>query len=59
MKPAEKIQVLVDLESGRKSLLDALNGVTDEIARRSPGPGKWSILECVEHVAVAEDFLFR
>ena len=25
---------------------------------KSPGPGRWSALECAEHVAVSEDFLF-
>jgi hypothetical protein len=28
------------------------------MATRIPSPGKWSILECVEHVAISEDRLF-
>jgi uncharacterized damage-inducible protein DinB len=31
--------------------------VDDSLARRKPVSGGWSILECVEHVAVAERFL--
>ena len=48
---------MADLESGRRVLLDTLNGVTEDVAARTP-PGKWSILECVEHLAVSEDYLF-
>ena len=36
----------------------ALAGVTEEIAARSPAVGKWSVLECVEHLAVYENYLF-
>lgn len=50
--------MLVDLEKGRKALLDALSGVTEEIASSSPAPGRWSVIECVEHLAIAEDYLF-
>lgn len=49
--------MLVDLEKGRKALLDALSGVTEEIASSSPAPGRWSVIECVEHLAIAEDYL--
>jgi len=33
--------------------------ILDALRRgKSPGPGRWSALECAEHVAVSEDFLF-
>lgn len=54
----EKKEMLASLESGRGELLAALRGVTEEQAVRRPGPNRWSVLECVEHVALAEDFLF-
>jgi uncharacterized damage-inducible protein DinB len=50
--------MLADLAAGRRDLLEALRGITEDTAARSPGPGRWSVLECVEHVAVAEDLLF-
>jgi hypothetical protein len=53
----EKEQMLADLESGRKALLDVLSGVSDEAGASVPGPGKWSMLECVEHLAVSEEYL--
>jgi uncharacterized damage-inducible protein DinB len=59
MNEDEKRQMLASLEKGREALVDALAGVGDETARRSPGPGRWTVLECMEHVAMAEDGLFR
>jgi hypothetical protein len=37
---------------------NAVAGVTEATAVRIPGPNRWSILQCVEHVAVTEDYLF-
>lgn len=55
----EEIQsTLRSLEQGATSLREALGAVSDEQARRIPGPGRWSILQCVEHIALTEDFLF-
>jgi len=58
MEPDEKTKLLDDLQNGRKVFVDAVSGVTEELAARAPAPGKWSVLECVEHVAVSEDYLF-
>lgn len=58
MEAHEKGKMLADLESGRKALLDVLSGITEKAAVRTPSPGKWSVLECVEHLAISEDYLF-
>jgi len=58
MTVEEKQEILVSLEQGRRALLEALDGVTAEQAVRVPAPGKWSILGCVEHLAISEDYLF-
>jgi hypothetical protein len=58
MNEQEKNKILADLQSGRETLSAILSGVTEEDAAWIPAPGKWSILECVEHVAVSEDYLF-
>jgi hypothetical protein len=58
MEPNEKANLLADLVRGQRVLLDAVSGVTEELALRAPAPGRWSVLECVEHVAVSEDYLF-
>ena len=57
MRPREKEKLLADLESGRQALLDVLSGVTEEMAARTPLPERWSVLQCVEHLAVSEDYL--
>jgi hypothetical protein len=54
----EGLDILGSLEKGPVALLDALSSVTDELAQRIPGPGRWSVLECTEHVALSEDYLF-
>ena len=38
-------------------MLDVLDGVSEETAARQPALGRWSILDCVEHVIFAEDYL--
>jgi uncharacterized damage-inducible protein DinB len=58
MEDREKANVVADLELGRKALLDALSGVSEDAAKRVPSEGRWSILDCVEHLAVAEQGLF-
>jgi hypothetical protein len=58
MREEERQALLASLEQGSAALLDALHGVTEELAVRVPSAGRWSILQCAEHVAVAEDHLF-
>jgi uncharacterized damage-inducible protein DinB len=53
----DRLEILENLKAGREAFLEALSDVTEELARRSPGPGKWSVFECVEHVATAEEYL--
>lgn len=49
--------MLASLETGQQAVIGVLSGVTEDVARRSPGPGRWSVLECMEHLAVAEAYL--
>jgi uncharacterized damage-inducible protein DinB len=57
MDAPEKAQLLADLEASRSALIAALSGVSEDLALRAPSPEKWSILQCVEHVAVVEENL--
>jgi hypothetical protein len=57
MRPHEKAGILKELACGRDALLDSVGGLPEHLSRIRPGPGRWSIIECVEHVAVSEDFL--
>jgi hypothetical protein len=58
MEANEQQQILDLLDEGRTALLAALDGVSDEQASRIPAPGQWSILGCVEHIGLSEDYLF-
>jgi hypothetical protein len=58
MQSSERQELLALLSAGRQALVDALDGVTEEEAARVPAPGRWSVLVCVEHVALVEDYLF-
>jgi hypothetical protein len=58
MQPDERTELLDWLERGRKAFRDAVAGVTEADAQRAPGPGQWSVRDCVEHVAVVEQYLF-
>src|SRR5271157_3154453 len=53
----EKQEILTRLDEGRKALSEALAGVDEHMAVWKQMPATWSILECVEHVVVSEEFL--
>jgi hypothetical protein len=57
MDPAEKRKMLDDLERGNQALRDALQGIGEERAAWRPGPDRWSVLDCVEHLALVEGYL--
>lgn len=58
MNPAEKQELLLDLTNGRAAFLQSLEGLSEQRARQAPEAGRWSVLECVEHVVLVEDYLF-
>ena len=55
MTPQANLGLIANLENSRESICEALAGITEEDARRSPGPGRWSAIECVEHLTIAEE----
>lgn len=59
MMDAERQEILRQLQHGADALTEALNGVDESVARRRPTPGSWSVLECVEHLALTEAALLR
>jgi uncharacterized damage-inducible protein DinB len=58
MKVDEKREIIAGLESGRTTLVESIRGVTEEAAQRRTDAGRWSILECMEHIAIAEEHMF-
>ena len=54
---ADKDKALQYLESSKKDVLDATTGLSLAQWNFKPAPDRWSIAECVEHIAAAEDFI--
>ena len=54
---ADKDKALAYLESTKKGVLDATKGLSETQWNFKPAPDKWSVAECVEHIAAAEDFI--
>ena len=47
------------LRESREEFLRAVEGMIDEEATWKPAPNRWSVLDCAEHVAMAESGMFR
>ena len=43
------------LEDGRLFVLEAVRDVSAEHAATKPGPDRWSVLECMEHIVIVEE----
>jgi len=54
---ADKDKALAYLESTKKGVLEATKGLSEAQWNFKPAPDKWSVAECVEHIAAAEDFI--
>lgn len=57
LTPAEKDKALQYLESTKKDVLDATKGLSPAQWNFKSAPDRWSIAECMEHIAAAEDFI--
>lgn len=47
------------LESSRDEVIAAARSIAEEHAGAKPAPGRWSALECIEHIAAVEEGLLR
>jgi hypothetical protein len=54
---ADRDKAVQYLESTKKDVLDATQGLTPAQWNFKPAPDRWSIAECMEHIAAAEDFI--
>jgi hypothetical protein len=54
----QKDELQVRLVSSRDRFLASLAGIPDDLSRICPADDNWSVLECAEHVAVAERGMF-
>jgi len=55
----DKEVLIARLQQGRNRYLCAFHGVLDSSSSWRRTPGTWSILECAEHVAVAEEQMLK
>ena len=53
----DKDKALQLLESTRKDVLDATKGLSDAQWNFKIAPDRWSVAECMEHIAAAEDHI--
>ena len=54
MAAQEESEIVKCLEDSRADFLAAADGVPEAQAAVRPAPEKWSVIECVEHIVVAE-----
>lgn len=60
MAPETRSEILQMLEDSRQEFNDSVAGLSEAQAQASPAAGRWSVLQCVEHVTVVEErFLGR
>jgi uncharacterized damage-inducible protein DinB len=43
------------LEEGRQDVVVSVDGLSDDDAAAKPTPGKWSALDCLEHLVIVEE----
>ncbi len=55
MSPEPRSEIVQDLENSREDLHSAVAGLPEAHSKVTPEPGRWSVLECLEHIVNAED----
>jgi hypothetical protein len=54
---ADRDKAVAYLESTKKDVLDATKNLSPAQWNFKPAPDRWSIAECMEHIAAAEDYI--
>src|SRR5579864_4553026 len=55
MAPEERSEIVEVLEQSRTVFNDAAKGFSESQAAASPAAGRWSVLQCIEHVTTVEE----
>lgn len=54
---AERDKALSYLESTKQGVIDATKGLSEAQFNFTSAPYRWSVAQCLEHIALAEDFI--
>lgn len=54
MESSVLTQIVELLEASRREVADSVSALSDADAARKPSPGRWSPLECMEHIVFVE-----
>jgi hypothetical protein len=55
---ADRTALVTELQGSQQAVVDTVKGLTPEQMTFKAGPDRWSIAECVEHIAATEPLLF-
>jgi DinB superfamily len=59
LSPEDREKGVKYLEQTRQGVIDATKGLSDAQWKFKSAPDRWSVQQCVEHLALAEDFLYQ
>jgi len=59
MAPTERSEIIDVLEKSTQEFQAAAGGVSESLAKTRPEADRWSVLECIEHVATVEDMFLK
>ena len=58
MTGAERDFILRNMEESRDAFLRSIAGLSEAQLQFKPQPDRWSIADCVEHIAISEDAMY-
>ncbi|HET7205818.1 MAG TPA: DinB family protein [Terriglobales bacterium] len=59
LTPEDRDRGIQYLEQTRDGVVAATKGLSDAQMKFKPAPDRWSVAETLEHIALAEDFIFQ
>src|SRR6202161_2439490 len=58
LSPEDRAKGVAYLEKTRDGVVEATKGLTEAQWKFKAGPDRWSVAETLEHIALAEDYIF-
>jgi hypothetical protein len=55
---ADRTALVTELKASQQAVADTVKSLTPEQLAFKPGPDRWSVAECLEHIAATEPMLF-